>query len=79
MVKKKVVKKTAKRKAVTKKKAAPKRKAATKKKAAPKRKATKRKAAPKKANKNTGLYSGLDNTFQNWVDQQVAIMNKKKR
>ena len=68
MVKKKVVKKTAKRKAVTKKKAAPKRKAATKK-----------KAAPKKANKNTGLSSGLDDTFQKWVNQQVAIMNKKKR
>ena len=67
MVKKKVVKKTAKRKA------------ATKKKAAPKRKATKRKAAPKKANKNTGLSSGLDDTFQKWVNQQVAIMNKKKR
>ena len=80
MVKKKVVKKTAKRKAVTKKKAAPKRKAATKKKAAPKRKAaTKKKAAPKKANKNTGLSSGLDDTFQKWVNQQVAIMNKKKR
>ena len=44
MVKKKVVKKTAKRKAAPKKKAAPKRKAAPKKKAAPKRKATKRKA-----------------------------------
>ena len=68
MAKKKVVKKTAKRKAATKKKAAPKRKAATKK-----------KAAPKKANKNTGLSSGLDDTFQNWVNQQVAIMNKKKR
>ena len=79
MAKKKVVKKTAKRKAATKKKAAPKRKA-TKRKAAPKRKAaTKKKAAPKKANKNTGLSSGLDDTFQNWVSQQVAIMNKKKR
>ena len=62
MVKKKVVKKTAKRKAVTKKKAAP-----------------KRKAAPKKTNKNTGLSSGLDDTFQNWVNQQVSLMNKKKR
>ena len=66
MVKKKVVKKTAKKRKATKKKAAPKRKAATKK-----------KAAPKKANKNTGLSSGLDDTFQNWVSQQVAIMNKK--
>ena len=62
MVKKKVVKKTAKRKAATKKKAAP-----------------KRKAAPKKTNKNTGLSSGLDDTFQNWVNQQVSLMNKKKR
>ena len=74
MVKKKVVKKTAKRKAAPKKKAAPKRKAAPKKKAAPKRK-----AAPKKTNKNTGLSSGLDDTFQNWVNQQVSLMNKKKR
>ena len=79
MVKKKVVKKTAKRKAAPKNKAAPKRKAAPKKKAAPKRKATKRKAAPKKTNKNTGLSSGLDDTFQNWVNQQVSLMNKKKR
>ena len=39
-----IKKKTTKRKAATKKKAAPKRKAATKKKAAPKRKATKSKA-----------------------------------
>ncbi|MCH2379921.1 MAG: hypothetical protein MK228_00160 [Nitrososphaerales archaeon] len=62
MVKKKVVKKTAKRKAAPKKKAAP-----------------KRKAAPKKTNKNTGLSSGLDDTFQNWVNQQVSLMNKKKR
>ena len=62
MVKKKVVKKTAKRKAAPKKKAAPKRKAAT-----------------KKTSKNTGLSSGLDDTFQNWVNQQVSLMNKKKR
>ena len=45
------------------------------KKTAKKRKATKKKAAPKKK----GLSSGLDDTFQNWVDQQVALMNKKKR
>ena len=44
-----------------------------------KRKATKKKAAPKKTTKNTGLASGLDDTFQNWVNQQVALMNKKKR
>mgnify|MGYP003311608148 CR=1 FL=1 len=45
------------------------------------RKATKKKAAPKRkaAPKKTGLSSGLDDTFQNWVDQQVALMNKKKR
>ena len=54
------------------KKAAPKRKAAAKK-AAPKRKAA------KKANSDKPLTSGLDNTFQNWVDKQVALLNKKKR
>jgi len=60
------------------KKSAPKRKAA--KKAAPKRKASKRKAAPKKkASNNKTLASGLDDTFQNWVNQQVALLNKKKR
>ena len=42
------------------------------------KKTAKRKAAPKKT-KNTGLSSGLDDTFQNWVNQQVALMNKKKR
>ncbi|MCH2404102.1 MAG: hypothetical protein MK229_03220 [Nitrososphaerales archaeon] len=67
MVKKKVGKKAApKRNAAPKKKAAPKRNAAPKKKAAPKRN-----AAPKT--------SGLDDTFQNWVNQQVAVLNKKKR
>ena len=60
------------------KKSAPKRKAA--KKAAPKRKASKRKAAPKKkASNNKALTSGLDDTFQNWVNKQVALLNKKKR
>ena len=54
------------------KKAAPKRKAASKK-AAPKRKAA------KKANSDKPLTSGLDDTFQNWVNKQVAIINKKKR
>ena len=54
------------------KKAAPNRKAAAKK-AAPKRKAA------KKANSNKPLTSGLDNTFQDWVDKQVALLNKKKR
>ena len=49
------------------------------KKTAKRKAATKKKAAPKKANKNTGLSSGLDDTFQKWVNQQVAIMNKKKR
>ena len=51
------------------------------KKTAKKRKATKKKAAPKRkaAPKKKGLSSGLDDTFQNWVDQQVALMNKKKR
>ena len=54
------------------KKAAPNRKAAAKK-AAPKRKAA------KKANSDKPLTSGLDNTFQDWVDKQVALLNKKKR
>ena len=50
------------------------------KKSAPKRKASKRKVAPKKkASNNKALTSGLDNTFQNWVNQQVALLNKKKR
>ncbi len=57
------------------KKAAPKRKAAPKKKDAPKRKA----APKKKASNNKALTSGLDDTFQNWVNQQVAVLNKKKR
>ena len=55
------------------KKSAPKRKAA--KKAAPKRKA----APKKKTSNNKALASGLDDTFQNWVNQQVALLNKKKR
>ena len=64
MAKKKVVKK-----------AAPKRKAA-KKKAAPKRKAAKKKAAPKKsAAKNKAL---IVDTYQSWVDQQIALLNKKR-
>ena len=54
------------------KKAAPNRKAAAKK-AAPKRKAA------KKANSDKPLTSGINNTFQDWVDKQVAIINKKKR
>ena len=36
-----------------------------------KKAAPKRNAAPKT--------SGLDDTFQNWVNQQVAVLNKKKR
>ena len=45
-----------------------------------KKAAPKRKAAPKKkTSNNKALASGLDDTFQNWVNQQVALLNKKKR
>ena len=63
MAKKKVVKK-----------AAPKRKAA--KKAAPKRKAAKKKVTPKRSStKNKAL---IVDTYQAWVDQQIALLNKKR-
>ena len=50
-----------------------------KKKAAPKRKAVKKKAAPKKkATRKKGLSSGLDDTFELWLKQQVALLKKKR-
>ena len=53
--------------------------ATKKKRAAPKRKAVKRKAAPKKkATRKKGLSSGLDDTFELWLKQQVALLKKKR-
>ena len=64
--------------ATKKKRAAPKRTAA-KKKAAPKRTAAKKKAAPKKkVARNKGLSSGLDDTLQLWIKQQVDSLKKKR-
>ena len=50
-----------------------------KKKAAPKRTAAKKKAAPKKkVARNKGLSSGLDDTLQLWIKQQVDSLKKKR-
>ena len=77
-----IKKKTTKRKAATKKKAAPKRKAATKKKAAPKRKAaTKKKAAPKrKATKSKAkkpAFGGYAISFAGRKETVEQVFGKK--
>ena len=64
-------------KKIVKKKAAPKRTAA-KKKAAPKRTAAKKAAPKKKVARNKGLSSGLDDTLQLWIKQQVDSLKKKR-